>query len=167
MNIDPMELASKTCYAIAYALSNVPGVTLAITAFPGETIFRSNKQQIGDTVFPILKPKELLHQKFAMNSNGGTPMAPAIWYALTQLHLQNQFRKIIFIITDGEPDSREATKQDMKAAQNQGVEVYGLGINTESMLDLLPGNSAIIPDITHLPNTLFSLLQKTLLKANG
>ena len=55
-------------------------------------------------------------------------MAESLWWVMQQMCLLRENRKIILIITDGEPDSIPAAQEAFKQAQKKGFECYGLGI---------------------------------------
>jgi hypothetical protein len=42
-------------------------------------------------------------------------------------------RKIIFIVTDGEPDSMDEAKAAVREGLNLGLEIYGLGLGNNSV----------------------------------
>ena len=159
MSNQQMELACAACYAVANALHTVPGINLAVTAFPGRPI---SDDQV-NTVVPILKHGQKLHNKFSLTACGSTPMDSAIWWALQQTMFLSESRKIILIISDGEPYSFTATQKAINTAQSIGHEVYGIGIDCDGMQRLLPENSKIIRSIQELAPAMFGMLQKTLL----
>lgn len=160
-----MFLACKACYATASALSNIPGISVAVSGFPGEP-HRAAQDQIRSwqTVAPILKHKEKMHQKFHPIGQGSTPMASAIWWAMQQLHNLPEERRIILILSDGDPDSIPETQNAIRAAHEQGHEVYGIGIETTAFSRLLPGNlSRAINNLNDLAPAMFELLQHALI----
>ena len=72
-------------------------------------------------------------------------------------------RKIIVVVTDGEPDSIAATDIALETAFKAGFEVYGIGIRNVCISRLLPKTSRIIWNLTELVQALFDLLQHALL----
>ena len=163
MHGSAIELACNACFALAASLSFIPGVSVAVTAFPGDPIPASSGLDARDTVAPVLSFDGTMHNRFVMNASGSTPLAPALWWMLVQMQTVPQERKIILLITDGEPDSKVAAKTALQALHSQNIEVYGIGINIGSIRTLLPKTSVAINDIQSLPNAIFSLLQKALL----
>jgi hypothetical protein len=159
-----INLASQACYATAQALALIPGVVLAVTAFPGTTI--TTPERINrHTVTPILTAGQKMHGKFGFNPGGGTPMDSALWWVMAQTRALPQKRKIILIITDGQPDHEDSARQAIASAIKQGLELYGIGINNQHIQNLLPQSSQVINKIDDLPASMFGLLQKTLLQA--
>lgn len=157
-----MDLACQACFATAQALSPTPGVTLAVTAFPGEAI-KTPTGSTRDTVAPILKPKQKMHNQFAISAGGSTPLDSALWWINAQMQFQQEKRKIILLISDGEPDNMQTAQLAIEAACKQGLELYGIGINAPSILNLLPKNSKVISGMGELPSSMFGLLQQALL----
>jgi cobalamin biosynthesis protein CobT len=155
----PITLACKACYAAASALVEIHGVGVAVTAFPG--------QRGGGTVAPVLKRRERLHTQFLVRAQGGTPMASALWWVAQQLHRLQDERKIILLITDGEANSVPQARNALKAATDCGLEVYGIGIRTESVRKLLPEEFCrSITALNELAPAMFGILQSALTRTH-
>ena len=160
----PMELAGQACFAVASALHAIPGISVAVTAFPGDQTPPDTMQaRHRCTVAPLLRPQEKLHSRFSVSAAGSTPMAEALWWVIQQLHPLPESRKIILIISDGEPDSHEAAIAALQTATANGCETYGIGLNTQAIHKLLPGHSRSISQITELAENMFALLHQALL----
>ncbi len=155
----PIDLACKACFAVASALDAIYGVGVAVTTFPGWK---------DGTVSPLLKHKERLHDKFSVSAHGGTPLAEAVWWVMRAMHSLAEERKIILLITDGEPDSAYLAQNAIAVAGNRGFEVLGIGINTPSIQNLLPRHGCrVICSLPELAPAMFGMLQATLLKKEG
>ena len=155
-----IDLAMQSCYAIADSLSKINGISLAVTAFPADNSCPSGIS----TVYPLLKHDEPLHNKFSMNATGTTPMGEAIWWTLQQEVMREETRKIIIIITDGQPDIMDNTIKAIDQGKEMGIEFYGIGILDSSIKTLLGANSEVVHDLTELSSKLFKLLQNSLLE---
>lgn len=164
-----IQLACKACYAVATALNHIPGVSVAVTSFPGGALDNGPNQLVSwQSVSPILKHKENLHKKFCIHSEGSTPLAEALWWIMQQMHSLPEERKIILILSDGEPDNFDEAVNALKVAREQGYEVYGIGIETTAMSRLLPGSrSQGISDLNSLPPAMFSMLQDAFIHKKG
>lgn len=154
-----LELANAVCYAVGKALQGIPGVNLGITAFPGE---RHNGNRT--TVAPVLRHGEKLSNRFPEMAYGVTPLAEALWWVMQQMCFLREERKIILIITDGEPDSVSAALEALGVAQKKGFECYGLGIMSSEIAALLPHTSRVIDRLPQLAPALFALLEGALRK---
>lgn len=157
-------LACHACYAVADALQHIPGVGVAVTSFPNGLCPRDGQASAHwATVAPILAHKQNIHPRFKIRCNGGTPMAEAVWWVLQQLCPLEEKRKLLLVISDGEPDNVDEAKNAIQACHAQGMEVYGIGIQTTAMRRLLPEQQTrIIYDLNELTPALFDLLRTTL-----
>ena len=157
MNDSGLMFANAVCYAVGKALQGISGVNLGITAFPG-----ANAAKRGATVVPVLRHGEKLTTRFPEIAYGMTPMAESLWWVMQQMCLLRENRKIILIITDGEPDSIPAAQEVLRQAQKKGFECYGLGIMCSSIATLLPHTSRVIETLPQLAPALFKLLEGAL-----
>lgn len=154
-----MKFVSAAAYCLSEALAAVPGLSLGATVFPGAPTRRGQgRDKSWETVAPILRHGEALHRKFHLTAEGSTPMGEAIWWALQEMATLKQSRKIIFILTDGDPDGIDNTKIAIAEARRLGYEIYGLGLDSNSVKGLLPGRSAVIKQLADLPRAMFGLL---------
>lgn len=101
-------------------------------------------------------------------AHGNTPTAGAVLKVLPELSTSIDVRRLLFVITDGEPDSPPAFEQAMKIAHSQGVEVYGIGLRGGMPhMDAQFGkdNVATATDIRDLPLKLAALMKNALARA--
>ncbi len=166
-----MEMANQACFALASALSSTKGINVGVTAFPGA---KDNgiPPLLGEHVYvsPILMHGEKMMNNFSVQAGGGTPLTETLWYVLPQILKQKENRKIILLITDGEPDCKESSLHAIETIHNFGVEIYQIYIgnlnlpscNLNSSNGILPNKSIAIKNINELPQTMFGLLQNTL-----
>ena len=90
-------------------------------------------------------------------------MDTALWWVLQLLHPMAEPRKMVLLITDGEPDEQKATLTAIRVIKGFGLEVYGIGIKTMSIQTLLPGKgSRVINDISELAPYMFEILHNAL-----
>ncbi len=152
-----MTLASSACYAVAAALAPIRDVSLAVTLFPGNVYHTDN------SVTPILTPGQKLHHNFMAHSCGSTPMGEALWWVMQQMVHLPENRKIILMLTDGEPDSYQNTLAAIQTGQRLGLEIHGIGIgeHASKLLHLLPG-SPMVKTIEELAPAMFAILQDAL-----
>ena len=155
-----MELASQACFGIANSLHKINGISVGVTAFPADPVLN----RVCSTVCPMLKHGEALHTNFNLRPSGSTPMGEAIWWTLAQCYPLTENRKIILIITDGKPDSVENTEKAIEHGKRLGFEFYGIGIENQNILSLLPSSSKVITKLEELSPTMFGLLEAAILK---
>lgn len=164
MNCKEMQLASQACFAVASALQGIKGISVGVTTFPGERgVYEGSQQAHWQTVTPILRHHEKMHTRFAMSGAGNTPLDSALWWTMQQLHPMPESRKMILIITDGQPDNSQLAQTAITEARKLGLEVYGIGIANASILSLLPDTSSVINSIAELAPSMFGMLQRALI----
>lgn len=144
--------------ALAMALENIPGVTQAITAFPGHL-------GDGDQVVKLLGHGERLADqvgRFVQEGRGSTPMTGALWFAAADLLARTEPRKVILALTDGEPNHRPSAIDMIKKARQAGIEVIGIGIQ-QDVRGLFPV-AITIHDVGDLKRELFRIAERLLVK---
>jgi nitric oxide reductase activation protein len=160
---EKINLASQSTYSICEALSKVPGVNVAATAFPGSPIQSEEPVYSYDTtVAPILKQGEKIHKRFKLTVGGLTPLAEAIYWVLQEMSRLKESRKIIVIITDGAPDSETNALESIKKARQARFEIYGIGLCCDAISNILPGRSTVLYNMAELPMKLFRLLENAI-----
>lgn len=153
-----IKLTCMASYAVAKTLSLMQ-VNVAITAFPGGSLPDGSY----GSVTPVVRHGQQVHNRLDLDPNGSTPMAEALWWTMQNMLGLREHRKIILILTDGEPDSSEAALHAIYAAKDIGFEVHGIGIGSTGMEYLLPEHSRTIHSLTDLPQAMFEILTKTLI----
>lgn len=156
-----MSLAACACHAVASALYPIKGLSVGVTAFPGSG---------GPTVAPLLRHGEKPHTRLDITAGGDTPLGEAIWWALQEMIHFPQPRKMLLLISDGDPTSRDNTREAIRTAHQLGFEIQGIGIGQMAcrMRLYLPKTSRIISTIDQLAPAMFAILQDALLgRANN
>lgn len=138
--------AQETCRAgllLAKSLDNIENVERSVTAFPG----KCSEYEI------VLKAEERLtpsvELRFGQNPRGSTPLAQAVYYALSQFKYTNRTRNIILVVTDGMPDSVSNVNTAFKLCEKYGVEVIGISIRSEMIRKIF--------DKCHIVNNAFEI----------
>lgn len=88
-------------------------------------------------------------------------MTESVWWVLQQMAGLDEQRKIVLIISDGEPDDVTGTIQAIKKGRGYGVEFYGLGICASEIQDILPSNSRVVSTLDELPSAMFAMLRQS------
>ena len=78
-------------------------------------------------------------------------MAPALWWIMQTMLPQRERRKLILILTNGEPDAIAPTVKALETASKAGFEVYAIGIKSTVIAHLLPQSSQGITTLAELP----------------
>ena len=152
-----IDIAIESSVALALALEGISGVNPAVTRFP-----------YGDTsnVIPLLRHGQKIRPNAAVflpNTDGCTPLHSALWYAAGSVLATREERKIIIVLTDGEPDDRSLTQAIINRCEATGIELVGIGIchNVSHLFD----NSICISNVSELKTELFRISRDLLLTA--
>ncbi|MDD3311528.1 hypothetical protein [Pseudodesulfovibrio sp.] len=92
------------------------------------------------------------------------PLGEALWWVLQQVYPLPESRKIILILTDGDPDSFNVAFNAIEEGRRFGIEIYGLGIMSEAISKLLPDHSRTISDLSELAPAMFAMLRGALVE---
>lgn len=157
-----IKLTTQVCHAVATALDAIDGINVAVTAFPGGKPLDGGSDS-GSTVCPILEHGERMHDKFSVSATGCTPLGESFWWVLQQMQPLPETRKIVLILTDGDPDSFNVAFSAIEDGKKSGTEIYGLGIMSESITKLLPNHSRTINELSELAPAMFGMLRGALI----
>lgn len=149
-------VANEAALVLAMALEGIPGVVPAVSYFPG----------IHQEVSIALLPKQSVRHRaacFDQKPRGCTPMAQAMWFAANSLLAQKQKRKLMIVLTDGDPDDWAATHDIVDRCRRSGFELLGIGIQTRSVEKFFP-QSIVINDVKDLKRELFEVTQQLLIQ---
>ncbi|MFD3434423.1 VWA domain-containing protein [Alteromonas macleodii] len=149
-------VANEAALALVMALEGIPGVVPAVSYFPG----------IHQEVSIALLPKQSVRHRaacFDQKPRGCTPMAQAMWFAANSLLAQKQKRKLMIVLTDGDPDDWAATHDIVDRCRRSGFELLGIGIQTRSVEKFFP-QSIVINDVKDLKRELFDVTQQLLIQ---
>ncbi len=153
-----IDMAAQTCFALASALGNTKGINVAVTTFPAHI---TTGKSAG--VFPLLQHGQKVSTQFALKAWGCTPLTESLWWIYQKLLQQSEPRKMILLITDGEPDHPESALHAIHFAEKIGIEIYGIGIPPCKIQNILPERKSItLENMNQLPQAMFGLLQHAL-----
>ena len=153
--------AKVSALATAYALDMLNGVSVGAAAFPGHGENDVNIMSLlGETVTSNTNA-------FDVSVHGLTPMGEAMWWAATQLAACNEPRRIMLVVTDGDPDhgTEDSIEELINLCRHSGIECIGLGIGSLVIADKFPIWKTI-NNIEELTNAMFEIFkQQLVLKA--
>jgi len=152
-----IELAMESAMALALALEGISGVNPAVTRFPYD-----------DTrnVIPLLKHGQKVRlnaSAFVPVVSGCTPLHTALWYAASSVLATREERRVIMVLTDGQPDDVDAAKAIIKRCEATGIELVGVGICFDT--SHLFARSICINDVSELRSEMFRISRDLLLAA--
>ncbi|NHZ47542.1 cobaltochelatase CobT-related protein, partial [Nitratidesulfovibrio liaohensis] len=119
-----IRLASTACHAVASALETV-GINVAITAFPASHDPASTEQK---TVGRLVRHGQRVHPRLKVAAVGTTPLAESLWWVMQEMLPLREARKLILLLTDGDPDTPTCALEAIRHAERLGFEVYAIGI---------------------------------------
>ncbi|MBS4017450.1 MAG: VWA domain-containing protein [Dechloromonas sp.] len=136
---------------------NVPGIATQLTTFPWY-------DQGRDEGVAVVKswsesPTVAARRASALSTDGGTPMAEALLFAVSDIKRRAETMKIVVVVTDGEPNNRYQTTEVIEVARQNGVHVLGLGIQCDTSPVFGTQYAAMIQDVAGLPAAMMSLVK--------
>ena len=153
-----MPIALEATLALALAFEGIAGVNPGITAFPGN-------QEEG-SVYRLLEHGQRIRQRtgaFSLAAEGSTPMTEAIWFGAAALLRCREARKVLMVMTDGQPDDIVSTLAILQRCRDSGIETVGIGLGID-VSHLFPVALAI-NDLQESRTQLFELSKAVLLVA--
>jgi hypothetical protein len=139
-------------------------VYLSIALFP----MAVPGQSAPDQAVGVLKPFGMPLRKAAgrlpwISASGGTPLAPAMLWAGLNLLRQDRSRRVLFVLTDGDPDNAAQCRDVLADLRRLRIEPLGLGVQHDvGHLFAVHGR---VDQLADLPRTVFSMLSRALLQA--
>jgi cobaltochelatase CobT len=151
--------ALESALALALALDGIPGVTVAATAFPGRA---GTPDRVTRMVRHGQSPGACAGA-FVQAPRGGTPMAQALWYAAADLLACREERRMLVVLTDGEPDDASEVLRLLGLCRQAGIETVGVGIGIR-VRHLFP-TAIEVTEAKDLKRELFGVAERLLLGA--
>ena len=157
-----VKCATMAWHTLTAAMKNVPHLSVGAAIFPGS---------MGTAVTVLTRQDQTMNQTAGyypkVQVEGCTPLLPALIWSGDNLVTQKEERKILFVVTDGDPDDMDDCIKTIYDLRQGGIEVYGIGIDVrEKMMSDLFGNKHVcIEHVGELAEATFSLLETTLLAA--
>jgi hypothetical protein len=153
-----IHLACLACYAVASALE-ASRINIAVTAFPGT----QTPDGSYSTIAPVIRHGQKVNPNLDLSPAGGTPMGEALWWVMQEMLPLAEKRKLVLIVTDGDPDSVDCAIQAIEQGLRAGFEIYGIGITSQAIMGLLPGRSVVVNAMPELAPAMFTLLENAIL----
>ncbi|MDD2739901.1 MAG: VWA domain-containing protein, partial [Methylomonas lenta] len=152
-----LPIALEATLALALAFEGIPGVNPGVTAFPGHQ---------DDSVFRLLEHGQRVNARtgaFSLTATGSTPMTEAIWFGAASLLRCREPRKVLLVMTDGQPNESLSTLELLQRCRDSGIETVGVGLGLD-VSHLFP-IAITINDLSGLRAQLFELSKAVLLVA--
>lgn len=131
-----MEGAKKSAMALL-EVCDAANISVEVIAF------ESSLHMVKSFDMPSIKARGVIG---GLKGVGGTDTATAVYQAGKRLASRKEQRKIMFVITDGVPYSVEDTKSMVELSQRSGIEVIGLGLDTDAINQFCDRYSVVSTD---------------------
>lgn len=155
-----IRLATSACYAVASALSGIPGINVGVTAFPATT------PNDVPGVCPLVRHGQRVGIDFDVPAAGATPLAEALWWIAGQMVPLKECRKILLLVTDGLPDNPEKVTEALLVLRQFGIKPVGIAICSPALANILP-IQAEVNNLNELAGAMFGILHTLLLQEKG
>jgi cobaltochelatase CobT len=175
-----IELAKKAAVALGESLKAL-GISFEVTGFTtgdsttyySQSLVQKAKRRgllktgmrrypLDLRIFKSFDKQELNGITYA-SGDGGTPEADSFEWACARLLARPQPRKVFITLCDGSSDNPEKLKHKIALATKVGVEVIGIGIQTDHVQHTYP-DFLVINDVEELPVQIMKKMTKVLLK---
>jgi len=151
------EVAAKSAYAIVRALDSIKGITTEVTRF------ETSKTGRQANVIVLKKHSESArNMRPTARAYGSTPMTESLIAIAPLLAAKKEKRKLLIVITDGAPNDHTSAKEVIKKYSRSGVDVVGLGIQSDAGAHIFDQWSSI-QSLSDLPKSLFSLIERKIM----
>lgn len=154
--------ALSVAFGLGKILQTIKGVNPAVSAFPAHEHGRL-------AVRPLLKHGERIEavrQRFGLSSAGGTPLAECLWSVAATLAIQPEPRKVMIVVTDGDPDNVESAAAIIERCERAGIEVMAIAIGHRApSIQRLFKNHRVIGNISELRTAVHEMVLATLTQA--
>lgn len=154
MNKGIADAVEAACF-LPMALEGVDGIHTAIYRFPGREYASECLKGFDQRITGCL------NELASIRASGGTPLSAALQITGADLMEQSSNRKLLVVITDGQPDNEERAKAELNKLVTSGVEIIGIGIDED--LSHLIRDFVRIKNVEELTQTICGLMEKKLL----
>jgi cobalamin biosynthesis protein CobT len=141
-------IANQATVSLALAVSSIPQCDIAVSVFPG----------VGGAVSPVITRGQGIRPNLgrcAIRSTGGTPLGEAMLCAARELASTRKERKVLIVITDGEPNQPGSVMYVNRMIE-PFVDVYAIGINSTAVQTYFKQH-AVIHSVGELQQALFNI----------
>ena len=139
--------ARKAALAISAGVHQIHGCKVAAAAFPEIVVLKEFDEQ----------PRPV-SGRFTINPRGSTPMAEAMIWGATRLATRREERKMLMVVTDGDPNDDHSVRELIKLYAKSAIEVIGVGIQHPAVKCLFE-KSIVVNSLDELPVAMFNLLK--------
>lgn len=161
MNGHKMSQAKQMFATLGYALDGIPNVHYALTGF------KANEHVVDYTVKKFNERRLSMDKLNRLNAGGGNADGYNIRSASNRLLKFRNMKKILVIISDGQPayeNGIDDTKLAVQQAEQRGIGVIGIGIEgcTQKSLQAIYPKNYLFHNTDNMPNDVTNLILSSL-----
>jgi cobalamin biosynthesis protein CobT len=156
-------VANKAAFALNSCLHSLNGVKCATVEFSTKDRNDGSYADVNLVCDFGVKPKS---DVFNIPPFSGTPTDQAIWVARGMLLQRPEPRKIMLIVTDGEPNNHSLTHGATRRAMKDGIEIAAIGIQSSEVRQFWK-NNRVINTLSDLPAAMFGMMEELLTRRPG
>lgn len=142
------DVANQATVSLALAVQSIAKSDIAVSMFPG----------IEGAVSPMVLRNQGVRANLGrlnVSSGGGTPLAEAMLFAARELALSRRTRKVLIVITDGDPNCGSSVNYLNKLIKGH-IDTYAIGINSTAVSQYFE-KWVSISDVKQLQKALFDI----------
>ena len=147
-------ICNSATASLALALGDIRGVDVCCATFPGASSSVGPINYLG-------KPVRKNLGRFQTQPHGGTPLPQALLWAVKELRKGKREKKIVMVLSDGEPHGGTHVKRIVSDMEKSGIQLVGVGIQTASIANYFK-NHVVINNLNDLGPKLFEVARRVL-----
>ncbi len=161
-----IQVARESVLALSLALDTISDVKVGVMAYP-QQYFNSSKDTNEQYMVDLVEVGESVQLRskaiMSIQASGSTPTAEAVLYARSKMDTVAAERRVVLVITDGEPDD-ENRLVEVLSEVGVDTDIIGIGIGTNSVQKTFK-NHVVINSAQDLTNVAFRKIKEVLLFA--
>lgn len=158
-------IGSAAQAALAAMLAfDMPGIKTNVAVFPVHGNAKGVSDHNGVAVVKRWEesPRNLARRITSLTACGGTPMAEAILFAAADVLRREETLRLVMVVTDGEPNDEDATREMIDKARASGINVVGLGIGVDPSPVFGERNAAKLENVQQLSGAMVRLIRASI-----
>ncbi|WP_028113034.1 vWA domain-containing protein [Ferrimonas kyonanensis] len=129
VNTSQMVEINKLVLSMTTAITGLRGLDAAALYYRTSQDFQHELTPERDAYLALSFGDKVRPDRFGVWSSGGTPTGNAMMTMAYQLAGQEVDKKVMIVVTDGEPDSHETVEQALALCADLGIQAFCLGFN--------------------------------------
>ena len=155
-----MKVANEAAFALSKGIDALPGASCEVLYYP---FSRHTELHVAKR---FNEKSTSTQQYFKMTADEGTPTGQAMQVALQRLAIRPEPRKMLFVITDGDPsyDQIDLVEQSLTEADLLKIDVVAFGVCTSNVKGFEESGFVHVDDVSQLNVAIKDAIKQKLLK---